>query len=158
MSMKSLNEIITEACELSTNEEKVEFLKKNNSKELRNILILMYDKKWSFCVPSTAPPYNASIMVDTHGALYREARKLAYLVNEMPEGENLTQVKKESIFIQMLENVDEGDAKLLLRMVAKAAYPELPVECILEAFGPIIVDPVPAIPVKRGRGRPKKVA
>ena len=158
MSMKSLNEIITQVCELSTNEEKVACLKENNSKELRNILILMYDKKWTFCVPSTAPPYNASIMVDTHGALYREARKLCYLVNEMPEGENLTQIKKESIFIQMLENVDEGDAKLLLRMVAKAAYPELPVECILEAFGPIISDPVPAIPVKRGRGRPKKVA
>ena len=50
--------------------------------------------------------------------------------------------------------------KLLLQYGSQSEhYPDLPVECNpIEAFGPIIADPVPAIPVKRGRGRPKKVA
>ena len=90
--------------------------------------------------------------------MYREARKLSYFVNEMKDGENLDRVRKEALFIQMLESVDKDDALLLLQMLAKQPYPDLPVEAIHEAFGPIIQNPIDASPEKRGRGRPKKVA
>ena len=53
----------------------------------------------------------------------------------------------------MLENVDPGDAKLLLRMVSKQPYPDLSPEVIDKAFPGHITNPVE---VKRGRGRPKK--
>ena len=95
-------------------------------------------------------------MKESHGMLYREARKLAYFVTEMNEGENLSQVKKESLFIQMLETVDEDDAKLLVQMLEKRPFPELTADTINEAFGEIISDPVDMPPAKKKRGRPPK--
>ena len=158
MTTRSLAEIVADARALSTIAEKAQFLKANNSKELRNILILMYDGRFTFDLPTTPPPYRPSVVNDSHGLLYREARKLSYFVNEMKDGENLDRVRKESLFIQMLESVDKDDALLLLQMLAKQPYPDLPVEAINEAFGPIIQNPIEASPEKRGRGRPKKVA
>jgi hypothetical protein len=158
MTTRSLAEIVTDARALSTIAEKAQFLKANNSKELRNILILMYDGRFTFDLPTTPPPYRPSVVNESHGLLYREARKLSYFVNEMKDGENLDRVRKESLFIQMLESVDKDDALLLLQMLAKEPYPDLPVEAIHEAFGPIIQNPIEASPEKRGRGRPKKVA
>lgn len=156
MTTKSLAEITAGVCELKDTSEQVAYLQKNNSKELRNILILMYDKRWSFSIPSTPPPYTPSVHNETHGMLYREARKLAYFVNEMSEGENLSQVKKESLFIQMLETVDQDDAKLLIQMLSKQAFPELTADTINEAFNGIISDPVDMPPAKKKRGRPPK--
>ena len=158
MTTRSLAEIVTDARALSTIAEKAQFLKANNSKELRNILILMYDGRFTFDLPTTPPPYRPSVVNESHGLLYREARKLSYFVNEMKDGENLDRVRKEALFIQMLESVDKDDALLLLQMLAKEPYPDLPVEAIHEAFGPIIQNPIEASPEKRGRGRPKKVA
>lgn len=158
MTTRSLAEIVADARALSTIAEKAQFLKANNSKELRNILILMYDRRFTFDLPTTPPPYRPSVVNESHGLLYREARKLSYFVNEMKDGENLDRVRKESLFIQMLESVDKDDALLLLQMLAKEPYPDLPVEAIHEAFGPIIQNPIDASPEKRGRGRPKKVA
>ena len=158
MTTRSLAEIVAAARALSTVAEKAQFLKENNSKELRNILILMYDGRFTFDLPTTPPPYRPSVVNESHGLLYREARKLSYFVNEMKDGENLDRVRKESLFIQMLESVDKDDALLLLQMLAKEPYPDLPVEAIHEAFGPIIQNPIEASPEKRGRGRPKKVA
>ena len=156
MTTLSLAEITAGVCELKDTSEQVAYLQKNNSKELRNILILMYDKKWSFALPSDPPPYTPSVHSETHGMLYREARKLAYFVNEMPEGENLSAIKKESLFIQMLETVDADDAKLLLQMLAKKPFPELSPDTINEAFGQIISEPVDMPPAKKKRGRPPK--
>jgi hypothetical protein len=160
MTTRSLAEIVEMARKFGTNEEKAKFLKENNSKELRNILILMYDKRFTFDLPSTPPPYRPSNINESHGLLYREARKLSYFVNEMTDGKNLDRVRKESLFIQMLEAVDKDDALLLLRMLSKKPYSDLPVEAIHLAFGPIIKDVIPAgeADAPRGRGRPKKVA
>ncbi len=158
MTTRSLAEVIADARALSTVAEKAQFLKANNSKELRNILILTYDARFTFDLPSVAPPYQPSVVNESHGLLYREARKLSYFVNEMKDGENLSRVRKEALFIQMLETVDKDDALLLIRMLAKDPYPDLPVEAIHEAFGPIIQDPIAPRSKKRGRGRPRKVA
>jgi hypothetical protein len=157
MTTRSLAEIVEMARKLETNEEKATFLKENDSIPLRNILTLMYDKRFTFDLPATPPPYRPSNINESHGLLYREARKLCYFVNEMPDGENLERVRKEALFIQMLEAVDKGDALLLLRMLSKKPYSDLPVDAIHMAFGPIIQDPAPVVEVARGRGRPKKV-
>jgi hypothetical protein len=157
MTTRSLAEVTAACCELKEPSEQIAFLKENNSKELRNILILMYDSRWSFNIPSSPPPYTPSVHLESHGMLYREARKLSYFVKEMSDGENLNQVKRESLFIQMLETVDEADAKLLLQMLRKEPFAELLAETINEAFNGIIVDPVPATPLKKKRGRPAKV-
>ena len=113
----SISEIVNKACTLKTREEKVEWLRRNNSVPLRNILICMYDKsKIKFLIPNSPPPYTPSQSHDVHGALQREARKLKYII-QGAGGENVTKIKREQIFIQMLENVDKSDAELLCQMI-----------------------------------------
>jgi len=153
MTTLSLAEIVNSARKAETVEEKVAVLKRHDSQALRDVLILMCDKRWTFDLPDTPPPYEESVIHESHGLLYREARKFPYFVNEMPDGKDLSRVRKEALFIQLLESIDAEDAKLVLRMIAKEPYPDLAPEVINQALGNIIADP---IPVKRGRGRPKK--
>ena len=153
MTTLSLAEIVNSARKAETVEEKVAVLKRNDSKALRDILALMCDARWTFDLPDTPPPYHESTINESHGLLYREMRKMKYFVEQMPDGKNLPRIRKESLFIQMLETIDQEDAKLVLRMVSKEPYPDLAPEVINQAFPGAIQEP---IAVKRGRGRPKK--
>ena len=153
MTTLSLAEIVNTARKAETVEEKVAVLKENDSTQLRDILALMCDARWTFDLPETAPPYTESDINESHGLLYREMRKMPYFVEQRQDGKGMNRVKKEQIFIQMLESIDKEDAQLLVRTIAKEPYPDLSPEVINKAFEGAIVDP---IPVKRGRGRPKK--
>lgn len=153
MTTLSLAEIVNSARKAETVEEKVAILKKNDSTQLRDILALMCDARWTFDLPSTPPPYNESVINESHGLLYREMRKMPYFVEQRTDGKGLPRIRKEALFIQLLEAVDKDDAKLVLRMISKEPYPDLAPEVINQAFPNSISEP---IPVKRGRGRPKK--
>jgi hypothetical protein len=134
----SMSEIIDAACKLSTDEEKVEYLKQHESVPLKNFFALMYDKeKFKFNIPKTTPPYAASEYPDSHGMLFREMRKMKYFIVG-GAGDNLPQARREAIFIQILESVDKHDAKLLCKMITQKPMKALPVEVITQAFGPII--------------------
>jgi hypothetical protein len=124
---------VNKACSLKSKEEKVEFLKKHSSRPLRDILKLMYDKSLKFNIPNTPPPYTPSEMPDSHGMLYREARKLTYFVKGF-DGDNLDKIRREALFIQMLEAVDPEDAKLLVAMLAQKPLKGLTAAVLNEAF------------------------
>jgi hypothetical protein len=136
----SISEVINKACELKTREEKVDWLRKNNSVPLRNILICMYDKqKIKFLLPNTPPPYKPSESHDVHGNLIHEARKLKYFIEGMG-GEKVERIKRENIFIELLESVSPGDAELLCQMIQQKPMKGLTPKLINEAFGPIITE------------------
>ena len=137
MTTMSLAEIVNEVCEIKQKTDKVNFLKKHNSRQLRDILKIMYDKNLKLNIPSTAPPYTASQFPDSHGMLYREARKLTYFVQGFG-GDNLPPIRREALFIQMLEAVDADDAKLLVQMISQKPLKGLTPAVINEAFGDII--------------------
>ena len=153
MTTLSLAEIVNTARKAETVEEKVAVLKRNDNKALRDILALMCDARWTFDLPETAPPYNKTESHETHGQLYREMRKMPYFVKQRSESQSVPRIRKESLFIQLLESVDPEDAKLIIRMLSKEPYPDLAPEVINQAFPGAIQEP---IAVKRGRGRPKK--
>lgn len=135
--VQMLSEIINKARKLKSHDEKVAWLKQHNTLQIRNVLTLMYDKSKVFLIPSEAPPYTPSTAVENQGALYTESRKFKYLVDGFG-GENVSKLKREQIFIQMLETVNKDDALLLLDMVAQKGYKDLPVKVINEAFGTTI--------------------
>ena len=133
-----LSEIVKKTCELKTREEKVAWLKQNNSRALQDILIAMYDKKKiKFLIPNTEPPYTPSQAHENQGALFREARKLKYFVQGFG-GENVAKNKREQSLIEMLETVHRDDAKLLIDMIKQQGYKGLTEKVINEAFGNII--------------------
>ena len=107
MTTLSMAEILNTAARTKKKEDKIAILRQNNSKELRNVLLLMYDKSFQLDLPDSAPPYTPSEIPESHGLLYREARKLAYFVKGRSEGAGINRIRKETIFIQMLEAVRE---------------------------------------------------
>jgi len=125
---------------LKTREEKVAWLKQNDSFALREVLVCMYDKKKvKLLIPDSAPPYTPSPALENQGALHREVRKFKYFADGFG-GENLTKLKREEIFIQMLETVHREDAKLLVDMIQQKGYKGLTVKVINEAFGDIVTE------------------
>ena len=131
----SLSEIVDKAIELKSKEEKVQWLKDNNVTPLRELLLLMYNKKkYTFLIPNTPPPYTPSQYPDSQGLLYREMRKMKYFVKEL-SNDALTVYRRESLFIQMLETVDAGDAELLCKMLVQKPLKGLSAKTLNEAFG-----------------------
>ena len=139
MAVVSIAEVLKKAGELNSKEEKVEWLRKNNSLPLRNILTLTYDKSKKFLIPDSEPPYTPSETHDTQGMLHNQARKLKYFVEGFSP-DNIHQIKRETIFIEMLESVHRDDAKVLLQMIKKKPFKGVTKQVINEAFGEIIKD------------------
>ena len=96
-----------------TREEKREILKSRENYATQALLQLNYhpDVKWH--IPKGSPPYTPSQEADSvDGALHFEVKKLDYFVKG--GGHNLSMLKRESMFVQLLERVDPKDAKLLI--------------------------------------------
>lgn len=137
----SIAEIVNKACELKTKEEKIEWLKRNTSQPLRNILALMYNKhKFEFNIPTKAPPYTPSEFPDSQGMLYRESRKLKYFVKGFG-GDKIHQYRREALFIQLLESIDKNDAQLLCKMIEQKPLKGLTAEVINTALGDVVEKP-----------------
>lgn len=130
----SISEIVNKACELKKNEEKIEWLKKNESMPLRTILKFTYDTdNVKFLIPNTAPPWKKNSYVGVEGMLYNEVRRLRIFV-EGGGYEKLNKVKRESLFISLLEDIDNNDAELLVKMIAQKPLKGLPKSVVEAAF------------------------
>jgi len=165
-----------------TVEKQVEFLQLHSSYALKAVLGYGMDPNVKWLLPDGDPPYRPLFeAADQEGRFYIECKKLIYFVDS-PEGAQVKQLKREQLFIQVLESIDPRDAKMLLRM--KNHQIKIRPEAIAKAFPNLweawgrkvatpIVQPAPVVqeveldnptfleydetevPVKRGRGRPK---
>ena len=129
----SISEIVNKATELSSVDEKVAWLRKHDNVALRTILKYMYDKNVEFLIPNTPPPWKKNDYVGVEGMLYNEARRLKIFVKGGGY-DNLNQVKREQLFISMLEDVDNADAELLCKMIAQKPLKGLSKNVVVTAF------------------------
>jgi len=135
---KSITEIITEAGSLSKKQDKIDFLKQWDNPALRIVLKYTYDSSVKFLIPDTAPPWNKNEFEDeAKSLLYREARRLRIFV-EGGGYDNLNQIKREQLFISLLEDVDNDDAETLVQMISKKSFKGLTKKAIMEAFPDLI--------------------
>lgn len=117
-------------------EDRVRLLKENDSFPIRTILQGAFNPNIKWLLPEGDPPYKPNDLVDQENVLIRDIRKLVYFV----EGghPNLKQLKRESMFVELLEVVTPADAKLLCAIkdkklpwkgitpeIVKEAYPEI---------------------------------
>lgn len=130
----SIAEIIKKAVEAKVTEEKVKILRENNSVPLRMILRYTYDPEIKFLVPNTIPPWNKNGLVDVHGMLYTEARRLKIFLVGGPYDGKLNKVKMESLFIGLLESIDDKDAEIVANMITKKPIAGLSNKVVTEAF------------------------
>lgn len=130
----SISEIINKACDLKEYHEKVDWLKKNESIPLRTVLKFTYDTdNIEFLIPNTPPPWKKNGYTGVEGMLYKETRRLGIFVKGGGY-DNMNRVKREQLFISLLEDIDDKDAELLTKMIQQKPLDGLPKDVVVNAF------------------------
>lgn len=128
--------ILKKASEMKTPDERVQFLQMADCTTLRAVLKHMFDPNIEFDLPEGAPPYNPSEF-DEPGALHAEVRRFYLFVKGGQP--NLTKVKRESLFIDVLQYVHKEDAELLVCMKdKKSPYKTINLKLVQKAFPGLI--------------------
>jgi hypothetical protein len=133
MAKKGLGEIINEVKKAKSVGEKIRILQREDNRELRGIFELTYDNRLMWGLPEGNPPYKPlDKSMDNQGMMYSEMRRMYVFL----EGKaNVSKVRREQMFIELLEMIDPDDASLLLeakarkikgvsKKVVKDAYPD----------------------------------
>ena len=144
-----IHEILEMVESAPSEEDKIMILQNHDSIVLRQVLQYAFDVRAVWLLPEGPVPYRPSVFLDQEGALYTEARKLYLFLEGGHPG--ISQMKRETLFVQMLESLHPRDAYLLVHVKdKKLPYKTITPEIINKAFpGSIILH-------KRGPGRPRK--
>lgn len=133
MARKSISWILDFTSKLPNEEEKIKCLQANNNNAILTILKYAYDPNIKWLLPEGDPPYTPCEYPHQENMLYQEIRRL-YLFIE-GGNPNLNPLRRESMFIEILQTVDPEDAKLLLAMKdKKLPYKGLNSKIVLKAF------------------------
>lgn len=97
-----------------SNTKKADLLRQYDSPVLRGILELAYDARLTWALPEGRPPFSKlEKSFDAQGHLYSEMRRMyLFLVGE--KSKNLTGMRREQLFVNLLEELDPDDAELIL--------------------------------------------
>ena len=131
------SEILDKVSKLKTKNQKVTYLQKYNTDALRQILKSSFDPKVKWALPFGEVPYIANDAPEgtEHNVLSYESRKLYHFI----EGGNpkLSQNKRETMFVQMLEGLHPDEAEILVAAKDKILhqkYKGLSANVVKEAF------------------------
>ena len=107
-----MHEILQKVSNAKTKKEKVTLLKKYNTQALRSLFIINFDETVISLLPQGDVPYEPNDAPEgtEHTLLEKEARLLHHFFKG---GSNVSQVKRENMFIQMLEGLNKGEAEVL---------------------------------------------
>jgi len=135
MARFSVSEILKRCSEYKKKEERVEALRVNCNESCKIVIQYMFHPDVKFALPDGKPPFKYS-QFDEQNMLHSEARRLYLFL----EGVNpdMKPLKRETLFLEILQSVTPDDADLLIAMkdkkspykgltydVAVAAFPEL---------------------------------
>lgn len=105
--------------QLSNRKEKINFLKKNGIPAVKDVCRGAFDEKVEWNLPEGKPPYTPNRPESVPSSLRREHRNFGFYVKGFNKSENLTNLKREMMFIRLLEAIHPEDAVIVLNMVAK---------------------------------------
>ena len=120
---KYIHEILEMASDIPRVPERIKFLHQHNCLALRDVLNGGFNDAITWDLPEGTPPYNSH---QSDEGLYpndlkRESRTLAYLVKH-PMNAKIPTIKKETMFIRLLESIHPKDAELLIMMKDKTIH------------------------------------
>ena len=134
----SYHEILTKVNNKKDKKGKIEVLHRYDTNELRMFLKGAFDDKLEWLLPAGSPPYkpNGAPLGTEHTWLKQEVKRMFHFL----KGGNpkLSQMKRDNMFIQMLEGLSEEEAKLLVWAKDKELnkhYKGLTSNLVREAFG-----------------------
>ena len=133
-----ISEIFTKINNAKDKPKKIEVLRQYDTPGMRMILKGAFDPKIEWELPEGTPPYieNEAPAGTEHTYLEVEARRL---YNFAKGGNNtINKIRKETLFIQMLEGLHASEAKVLIDVKNKSlnkTYKGLTSDMVKEAFG-----------------------
>ena len=134
-----MNEILDLVHEQETDEDKVKILQQYTNDALKTLLIWNFDESIISLLPTGEVPYqpNESPLGVDHSSLRRDYKNLYNFVKG--GNDSLSKIRRETIFIQILESLHPNEAEVLILVkdknledkydisfdVVKQAYPDI---------------------------------
>ena len=134
-----VHEVLEEVAKQRNKSDKVRILKENETWALKDVIRGTMDSSVLWNLPAGSPPYTPSPAHYHPANLTKENKKFVYFVKGGP-GDKLPKVKRESIFIGILEGVHPEDAKLVISMINKEKLLGLSRPIVEEAFPKLLQD------------------
>ena len=133
-----ISEIFTKINNAKDKPKKIEVLRQYDSPGMRMILKGAFDPKIEWDLPEGTPPYiaNEAPAGTEHTFLEVEAKRLYNFA--VGGNDQLNKIRKETLFIQMLEGLHASEAKVLIDVKNKSlnkTYKGLTSDMVKEAFG-----------------------
>lgn len=149
-----LSEILEKASKAKKTSEKIDILREHACPALYVALRYALDPAVKWGLPPGEPPYKPCEYIDGEGRFLNEVFKMYLFVDEGDDFMNLDQYKKisrhnlklkkmkrELLFVSILESISPADARLLLAMKEKTLpFKNLTTKIIKEAFPGLIPD------------------
>ena len=132
-----ISEILDKVSKVKTKQEKVDILRENDHQSLRMVIKSSFDSNIEWQLPEGEVPFtpNDAPEETEHSSLSYESRKLYHFIKG---GDNLiTQNKRETMFVQMLEGLHKSEAAVLVAAKDKKLhqiYKGLSAPVVKEAF------------------------
>lgn len=134
-------QILEKAAEQKAAADKIAILQQNAGPALYTILKYTYDPNIVWDLPEGAPPYKPCPFPAQEMRLHSEIRRLYLFIKG--GNPNLTKLRRESLFIELLESIHPSDAELLVHVKdKKLPYKGLTAKVIKEAF-PGLIEELP---------------
>lgn len=134
MRLPAVSTILKEASEIKDKKQRVRFLQSHHPNMLmKTLLKYVYDPNIKFALPPGEPPYKPCEALDQENMLYLEQRRF-YLFLE-GGNPNLNPLRREALFVQLLESIEPEDAKLMIAVKdKKLPYKGITEKVVREAF------------------------
>ncbi len=130
-----MHEVLQKVSNAKTKAQKVKLLEGFNTPALRAVLIANFDESVISMLPDGEVPYkkNEAPEDTEHTKLAHEYRKL-YLF--FKGGANISQTRRETLFIQLLEGLHQGEAEVLCLVKDKKIGKRWKItrQCVEQAF------------------------
>ena len=99
--------------------DKVSILQKESSNALRDVLRGTFDNRIQWNLPAGHVPYNPSSEESPPTTLLKQHMNFKYFVKGLRESERLTSLKREKLFLDMVDPPHPRDAELIVTMINK---------------------------------------
>lgn len=145
---KSVSEIFKSISEeKDINKRKQMLASQSNNQAVIGMLQITYDDNLQFHLPEGVPPYKPCEYLDQQGMLYQNLRKIGILLDP---NNKLPKLKKEMLFISMLESLDPKDAELLVSIKDKnMPYEGITRDLVKEVFPNLVKENPNVIPLDK---------
>lgn len=135
-----VHEVLVKARKARHKADKVRILKENESWALKDILRGTFETTLEWNLPGGDPPYTPCEPHNAPTNLLKEHTQFVYFVKGFKESNRLTPVKRESIFIGLIEGIHPEDARLVISMINKEKPQGITRPVIEEAFPKLLQD------------------